>query len=88
MERKRRTFVIKLHPQILKKKGRGEFVILSYEEFRAIQELLEDADDLVALRQARKEDDPSVPGYTLEQVRMRLGLGRRAKTRRKAARRR
>jgi len=80
--------MIKLHPQILKKKGRGEFVILSYEEFQAIQELLEDADDLAALRQARKNDNPSASGYTLEQVRMRLGLGGGRKPRRKAARRR
>jgi hypothetical protein len=80
--------MIKLRPQILKKKGRGEFVILSYEEFQAIQELLEDVDDLAALRRARKQDNPSAPGYTLEQVRVRLGLGGSRKTRRKAARRR
>jgi hypothetical protein len=80
--------MIKLHPQILKKNGQGEFVILSFKEFQAIQEMLEDADDLLALRQAREEDDPSAPGYTLEQVRVRLGLTKRRKARRKAAKRR
>ena len=80
--------MIKLHPQILKKNGHGEFVILSFKEFQAIQEMLEDADDLLALRQAREEDDPSVPGYTLKQVRMRLGLSKPRRTRHKRAKRR
>ncbi|MEK7731403.1 MAG: type II toxin-antitoxin system Phd/YefM family antitoxin [Planctomycetota bacterium] len=80
--------MIKLHPQILKKNGQGEFVILSFKEFEAIQEMLEDADDLLALRQVREEDDPSAPGYTLEEVRMRLGLTKPRRTRRKRAKRR
>ncbi len=85
MTGRRMTKMIKLNPQILKKNGHGEFVILSFKEFQAIQEMLEDADDLLALRQAREEDDPSVPGYTLEEVRLRLGLTKRPKTRRKRA---
>lgn len=78
--------MLKLHPQILKKNGRGQFVILSYEEFQAIQELIEDAEDISALRRAREDDDRSAPGFTLEEVRVRLGLtgkrGRRRKPRR------
>lgn len=65
--------MIKIHPQILKKNGHGEFVILSFKEFQAIQEMLEDADDILALRQAREEDDPSAPGHTLEEVRLLIG---------------
>jgi len=80
--------MISLHPQILKKNGRGQFVILSYQEYQAVRELLADADDLAALRRARHTDDPSKPGYTLEQVRVRLGLGRARTARRKPARRR
>lgn len=80
--------MIRLHPQILKKNGRNEFVILPYAEFEAIQERLEEADDLLALRQAREEDNPSVPGYTLDEVRLRLGLTPRRKGRRRTARRR
>jgi len=80
--------MIKLHPQILKKNGQGEFVILSFKEFQAIQEMLEDADDLLALRQARENDDPSVPGHTLEEVRLRLGLTKPRKTRHKRVKRR
>ena len=77
--------MIKLHPQFLKKNGQEQFVILSFKEFRAIQDVLEDADDLLALREAREEDDPSAPGFTLEEVRMQLGLTKRAKTTRKRA---
>ena len=36
--------MIELHPEILEKNGKKEFVILTYEEFVAIQEALEDAD--------------------------------------------
>jgi len=78
--------MITLHPQILKKNGREQFVILPYREFQAIQELLEDADDVLALEAARAEDDPRVPRSTLEEVQLRLGLGPPRKSRRKAGR--
>lgn len=78
--------MVQLRPQILKKNGRSEFVILTYREFQAIREMLEDAGDLMTLRRARESDDPSAPGYTLEQVRVKLGLRSRPKPRRKVAR--
>lgn len=64
--------MIELHPEIIKKDGK-EFVILTYEEFRAIEEALADAEDLSELRAAKKEerDAPSVP---LDQVAEKLGL--------------
>ena len=74
--------MIKLHPQFLKKDGKDQFVVLSFKEFQAIQEALEDAGDLIALREARETDDPSVPSLSLEKVKTRLGLtknGRRPK---------
>lgn len=79
---------LKLHPQFLLKNGRSQFVILSYEEFQAIQEQLEDAADVLALRKAREEDDPARPGYSIEQFRVMLGLNRRKKSRRTPPRRR
>ena len=39
-----------IHPQIIEKDGRKEFVILSYEEFLRVQEALEDYEDLRTLR--------------------------------------
>jgi hypothetical protein len=35
--------MIQLHPEFLKKNGKREFVVLPYDEFVAVQELLEDA---------------------------------------------
>ena len=64
--------MIELHPEILEKDGK-QFVILTSEEFAAIEEALADAEDLAALRAAKKEehDAPAVP---LEQVLDDLGL--------------
>jgi len=59
--------MIELHPEILEKDGKKQFVILPYEEFAAIQEALADADDLAALRAAKKEEH-AAPGITLEKL--------------------
>jgi hypothetical protein len=68
-----RKNMIELHPEILEKDGKKQFVILTYEEFSAIQEALAAAEDLAALRTAKKEERkaPSVP---LENVLDDLGL--------------
>ncbi len=62
-----------LHPQFLTKNGRNEFVVLSYEEFSALQERLADLEDLLDLRTAKQEevDQPSVP---LADLKKELGL--------------
>ena len=64
--------MIELHPEIVVKDEK-QFVILPYEEFAAIQEALSDAEDLAALRTAKKEehDEATVP---FEQVIDDLGL--------------
>ena len=46
-----------LHPQVIEKEGRMEFVVLPYEEFLQIQEALEDLEDLRELRKEREESD-------------------------------
>lgn len=46
---------MKLHPQIIKKKGKKEFVVLPYEEFLALEELMHDYEDLRELREAKEE---------------------------------
>ncbi len=65
--------LMELHPEFLRKNGKAEFVVLPYEEFLKLQELLEDAEDLLELRQAKKEETrkPTVP---LAEVRRRFGL--------------
>jgi len=65
--------MIELHPEILEKDGKKQFVILTYEEFLAIEQALADAEDLAALR-AAKEEDRDAPGVPLEQVVDELGL--------------
>lgn len=42
-----------IHPQIIEKEGRKEYVVLPYEEFLAIKESLEDFEDLKDLRETK-----------------------------------
>ena len=44
-----------IHPQVIEKEGRKEFVVLPDEEFLAIKESLEDFEDLKALREAKSK---------------------------------
>jgi len=62
---------VRLHPEFLKKNGRKEFVVLPYEEFKTIQEQLEDAHDLMTLREAIARDAGG-PGLTLDQLKAHL----------------
>ncbi len=48
--------MLKLHPEILKKNGKKEFVVLPYQEFLALQERLADAEDLLELRKAKRAE--------------------------------
>ena len=66
--------MIELHPEIVEKDGKKQFVILKYEEFVAIQEALADAEDLASLRSAKNDEghEPSIP---LDQVVEELELG-------------
>ena len=65
--------MFELHPEFLKKDGKNEFVVLPYDEFVTIQELLEDAEDLLSLEQAKREDHGK-PGVSLEEMMNRFGL--------------
>ena len=65
------TVPMTLHPEIIKKNGKNEFVVLPYEEFLAVQERLADAEDLLELRKAKRAEGkkPSIP---LAEVKRRL----------------
>ena len=65
--------MIEFHPEFLKKNGKNEFVVLPYEEFVTIQELLEDAEDLLLPQQAKQEDEGK-PGVPIEDVMKRFGI--------------
>jgi hypothetical protein len=64
---------ITLHPEILSKNGKKEFVVLPYEEFLALQELLDDVEDLLELR-AAKQEAGSEPTLSLTDAKKELGL--------------
>ncbi len=69
--------MIDLHPQVINRGKRKEFVVLPYTEFVALQALLADAEDLLQLRQA-KADEGDEPAISLDDVKQRL----KAKSRR------
>ncbi len=62
-----------LHPQIIEKEGKKEFVVLPYEEFVQLQEEIEDYEDLKDLRCA-KDTEGSVPTVSLAEVKKKFGV--------------
>jgi PHD/YefM family antitoxin component YafN of YafNO toxin-antitoxin module len=52
-----------IHPQVIEKDGKKEFVVLPYDEYLEIRETLEDFEDLKELRAAKAEAaaEESVP---------------------------
>ncbi|BAU14092.1 hypothetical protein LEP3755_46370 [Leptolyngbya sp. NIES-3755] len=65
--------MIQLNPEFLKKNGKPEFVVLPYEEFLLLQDLLEDLEDSQDLRQAKMEEIDA-PTLSLVDVKQRLNL--------------
>lgn len=65
--------MIELHPEILKKNGKVEFVVLPYEEFEALQELLADYQDLLDLR-AAKDKEAADASLSLAEVKEHFGV--------------
>ena len=60
-----------IHPQVIEKEGKKEFVVLPYEEFLAIKENLEDYEDLKDLREA-KATEGDAPTARLSDIRAEL----------------
>ncbi len=65
--------MLTLHPEFLTKEGKKEFVVLPYEEFLVLQELIEDAEDVLDLR-AAKHEEKDKPSVSLDDVKKELGL--------------
>jgi len=65
--------MLTLHPEILVKNGKKQFAILPYEEFLAVQERLADAEDLLALRQAKRTEGRK-RSMSLAEVKQELGM--------------
>lgn len=66
--------MLELHPEILKKNGKNEFVVLPWEEYVLLREQLEDAEDVLELRRAKAEEG-ALPDVSLEDVKKRFGAG-------------
>ncbi len=65
--------MVELHPQMIEKDGKREFVILPYEEFVRVEEALADYRDIQVLR-AAKQDEGDAPTLTLSEVKAELGM--------------
>lgn len=63
----------KLHPEIIHHKGKPQFAVIPYAEFLAIQEELDDAACLRALRKA-KVAEQNASTKTLSELKAKLGL--------------
>ncbi len=61
-----------IHPQIIEKDGRKEFVVLPYEEFLRLHEELEDYNDLRMLRE-EKASAGAEPTRSLDEVLKEIG---------------
>ncbi len=62
-----------LHPEIIEKNGTKQSVVLPYQEYVALREWIEDMEDLLELREAKRAE-ANLPGQPLEQVAKDLGL--------------
>ncbi len=65
--------MIPIHPQILEKDGKKEFVVIPYEEFLEIQDALMDFEDLKDLREAKSKEKDS-RGMSLSEARRELNI--------------
>ena len=65
----------KLRPEYLKKNGRTEFVVLTVEDYEEMRETIEEARDLVLIREARRRNGKS-SGISLQEMKRRLGLNK------------
>ncbi len=65
--------MIEIHPSYITKEGKREYVVLTYEEFTKIREMLEDYEDMRDLREAKTSegDEPTIP---LEELKAQLGM--------------
>ena len=67
--------MVTLHPNILKKEGKKEFVVLPYDEFIALQEELQDYYDLKDLR-AAVSTEKDAPTVSFDEAKKHLGLSK------------
>ena len=65
--------MMKLHPQLIEKEGKKEFVVLPFDEYQALTELMNDYEDLRDLRAAKEQSKGEKP-VSLADAIIELGL--------------
>lgn len=60
------------HTEYFEKNGEN-FVVIPVEEFKKMQEMLHDAEDILDLEKAMAEEE-HIPGLTIEEVRKMLNI--------------
>ncbi len=65
--------MIELHPNFLEKNGKIEFAVLPYNEYKMLQEILEDYEDLRLLREA-KQKEADAPTVSIHDVKKDYGI--------------
>ncbi|PWT92843.1 MAG: prevent-host-death family protein [Blastocatellia bacterium] len=63
--------MIELHPEVVNKNG-NQFVLLPFEEYQALKEVLEDYKDLLDLR-AAKASEENAETVDLKEIKDRFG---------------
>ena len=72
--------MLKIKPEFWTKSGGEQFVVLSLDDFEKVQELIEDAGLTRILRDAKRKE-ANARTISLEQVKKRLGLTVRRRSR-------
>ena len=65
--------MIRMRPNLLERNGKKQFAVLPYEEFVAMQQRLEDLEDLTTLRKA-KHAEGGKRSILLAEAKRNLGL--------------
>lgn len=67
---------MELHPQLIKKEGKSEFVVLPFEEYEELTKIAHDYENLIDLRDLReaKKEAKGARGISIEKAISELGL--------------
>jgi len=65
--------MIRMRPNLLERNGKKQFAVLPYEEFVAMQQRLEDLEDLTTLRKAKRAEGGK-RSILLAEAKRKLGL--------------
>jgi DNA-binding XRE family transcriptional regulator len=59
---------VQIHPQLIIKNSFPEFVVLTYSEYEAILEALEDKEDIAAIKEFRTTTEETIPWEVVKSI--------------------